>query len=124
MTAPLKDLSRLCVHTLTTRPWGIDECVRQYAARGIRGITVWRNVLENKDLSEVKKLLDDFGMEVVSLARGGFFPAADLTKRAHAIDDNLWAIEQAASIGAPLIVLVCGADGSQPLEKSRAFFYV
>ena len=31
----------------------------------------------------------------------------------------MYAIEQAAAIGAPLIVLVCGADPGQALEKSR-----
>jgi sugar phosphate isomerase/epimerase len=64
-------------------------------------------------------MLDDNGMDVVSLARGGFFPAVEKGKRQAAIDDNLWAIEQAAGIGAPVVVLVCGADGRQPLEKSR-----
>lgn len=119
MISSIKDLSRLCVHTLTTKPWGIEQCIQNYAAAGIRGITVWRNVLENKNLGEVKKLLDESGMEVVSLARGGFFPSVDPSKRNNAIGDNLWAIEQAAAIGAPMIVLVCGADGKQSLEKSR-----
>lgn len=119
MASKLTDFSRLCVHTLTTRPWNIEECVKNYASAGIHGITVWRNVLENQNLSEVKKMLDDHGMTVVSLARGGFFPSVDASKRQVAIDDNLWAIEQAAGIGAPLIVLVCGADGKQSLEKSR-----
>lgn len=120
MTASkLDDFSRLCVHTLTTRPWNIGECIKNYAAAGIHGITVWRNVLENQNLTNVKKMLDDHGMTVVSLARGGFFPSVDASKRQAAIDDNLWAIEQAAGIGAPLIVLVCGADGKQSLEKSR-----
>lgn len=119
MASELTDLSRLCVHTLTTKPWNIEECVKNYAAAGIRGITVWRNVLENKNLTEVKMLLKDHDMTVVSLARGGFFPSADSAKRLAAIEDNLWAIEQAAGIGAPVIVLVCGADGQQSLEKSR-----
>lgn len=119
MASELTGFSRLCVHTLTTKPWNIEECVQNYAAAGIRGITVWRNVLENKNLTEVNKLLKDHGMTVVSLARGGFFPSADATKRLAAIDDNLRAIEQAAGIGAPVIVLVCGADGRQSLEKSR-----
>lgn len=119
MASELTDFSRLCVHTLTTKPWNIEECVQNYAATGIRGITVWRNVLENKNLTEVNKLLKDHDMTVVSLARGGFFPSADSAKRLAAIEDNLWAIEQAAGIGAPVIVLVCGADGRQSLEKSR-----
>jgi sugar phosphate isomerase/epimerase len=58
-------------------------------------------------------------MNVVSIARGGFFPSVEKEKRQAAIDDNLWAIEQAAGVGAPVIVLVCGADGRQSLEKSR-----
>ncbi len=119
MMADIKDLSKLCVHTLTTKPWNIEECVKNYAAAGIKGITIWRNVLENRNLNGVKKLLDEFDMEVVSLARGGFFPSVDPLKRQTAIDDNLFAIEQAAGVGAPSIVLVCGADGGQSLEKSR-----
>jgi sugar phosphate isomerase/epimerase len=93
--------------------------VKNYASAGIKGISVWRNVLENKNLKEVKRLLDEFEMEVVSLVRGGFFPCVDRRKRQIAIEDNLLAIEQAAAIGAPMIVLVCGADGGQSLEKSR-----
>lgn len=119
MISEIKDLSKLCVHTLTTKPWNIGECVKNYAAAGIKGITIWRNVLENKNLAEVKKLLDEFDMEVVSLARGGFFPSVNQKTRQAAIDDNLFAIEQAAGVGAPSIVLVCGADGGQSLEKSR-----
>jgi len=119
MASELKDFSRLCVHTLTNKPWSIKECVKNYADAGIRGITIWRNVLEDKNLIAVKNLLDDYGMEVVSLARGGFFPSVDSSKREKAIEDNLFAIEQAASVGAPSIVLVCGADGGQSLEKSR-----
>lgn len=119
MIHKIEDLSKLCVHTLTNRPWNLEECVKNYAAAGIHGITIWRNVLENQNLQEARKLLDDHRMKVVSLARGGFFPSVDQRKRETAIEDNLWAIEQAAAVGAPSIVLVCGADGGQSLEKSR-----
>jgi sugar phosphate isomerase/epimerase len=119
MASQIKDLSKLCVHTLTTKPWGIEECVKNYSKAGIHGITIWRNVLENRNLTAIKSLLDDHGMTVVSLCRGGFFPSIDASKRKLAIDDNLLAIEQAAAVGAPLIVLVCGADGHQSLAKSR-----
>jgi sugar phosphate isomerase/epimerase len=36
-----------------------------------------------------------------------------------AIDDNRKAIDEASELGAPLIVLVCGADPAQSLEDSR-----
>lgn len=119
MASEIKDFSKLCVHTLTTKPWGIEECVRNYSAAGIYGITIWRNVLEKKNLPEVRKLLVDNNMKVVSLCRGGFFPSVDAAKRKSAIYDNKLALEQAEAVGAPLIVLVCGADGRQSLEKSR-----
>jgi sugar phosphate isomerase/epimerase len=119
MATELTDYSKLCVHTLTTKPWNLRQCVENYSAAGIHGITIWRNVLEGQNLKEAKTMLDDFGMNVVSVARGGFFPSIEREKRQHAIDDNLLAIEQAAAVGAPVIVLVCGADGRQPLEKSR-----
>ncbi len=119
MASKVKDFSKLCVHTLTTKPWDIETCVKNYSEAGIHGITIWRNVLENKNLTQVRSLLDDHGMDVVSLCRGGFFPSVDKARREEAIDENLHAIEQAAAVGAPLIVLVCGADGRQSLEKSR-----
>jgi sugar phosphate isomerase/epimerase len=119
MVQELKDFSKLCVHTLTNKPWNLRQCIENYSAAGISGITIWRNVLEGKNLNGAKTLLDDYGMNVVSLARGGFFPAVEKEKRQAAIIDNLWAIEQASGVGAPVIVLVCGADGRQSLEKSR-----
>jgi sugar phosphate isomerase/epimerase len=119
MATELTDFSKLCVHTLTTKPWNLRQCVENYSSAGIHGITIWRNVLEGQNLKEAKTMLDDFGMKVVSVARGGFFPSVEKEKRQAAIDDNLFCIEQASAVGAPLIVLVCGADRRQPLEKSR-----
>jgi sugar phosphate isomerase/epimerase len=119
MAKELSDFSKLCVHTLTTKPWNLRQCAENFSAAGIYGITGWRNVLEGQNLNEAKTLLNDFGMNVVSVARGGFFPSVEKEKRQAAIDDNLRAIEQAAGISAPVLVLVCGADSRQPLEKSR-----
>ncbi len=119
MATKLTDFSKLCVHTLTNKPWNLRQCAENYSAVGIYGITIWRNVLEGRNLNECKQILDDNSMTVTGVARGGFFPSADAEKRQIAIDDNLLAIEQAAAVGAPVLVLVCGADGRQSLEKSR-----
>ncbi|MEN8116461.1 MAG: sugar phosphate isomerase/epimerase family protein [Bacteroidota bacterium] len=119
MATKLNDFSKLCVHTLTNKPWNLRQCVENYHAAGIQGITIWRNILEGQNLKECKQILDDHNMDVVSVARGGFFPSVEAQKRQEAIDDNLIAIEQSESVGAPVLVLVCGADGRQSLEKSR-----
>lgn len=116
---PLTDFSRLCLHTITTRPWSIEEATGRYAAAGVSGITVWRQWLEGRDAAKVGRDLRAAGLEVVSLCRGGFFPAADAAGRRAAVDDNLRAIDEAAALGAPLVVLVCGAVPGQPLAESR-----
>ncbi|HET6995867.1 MAG TPA: sugar phosphate isomerase/epimerase family protein [Chitinophagaceae bacterium] len=115
----LTDLSQLCIHTITTKPWNIEEAAKNYSAEGVKGITVWRDALTNRDIRSTGQLLRDHGLNIVSLCRGGFFPNKEKEKRKAAIDDNRKAIEEAAELDAPLIVLVCGADPSQSLEDSR-----
>ena len=115
----LTNYSKLCVHTQTNKPWTIEECIIQYAAAGISAISIWRHLLEGKDLSEIKELLIKNEMEVVALVRGGFFPSVDDKQRALALEDNRLAMEQAAALGAPQVVLVCGADPNQSLKVSR-----
>ena len=116
---PLADFSKLCVHTQTNKPWTIEQCINHYAAAGIRAISIWRHLLEGKDLSNIKKLLIKSQIEVVSLVRGGFFPAVDEEQRVLALEDNRLAIEQAAALGGPQVVLVCGTDPNQSLKVSR-----
>ena len=115
----LTDFRRLCVHTITTKPWSIEEACDRYAASGVPGITVWRQWLEGRDVVAVGQRLRSAGLRVVSVARGGFFPAADAAGLQAAIDDNRRAIDQAAGLEAPLLVLVCGAEPSQSLRRSR-----
>ncbi|SHF40696.1 Sugar phosphate isomerase/epimerase [Mariniphaga anaerophila] len=119
MATALTDLSKLCVHTLTTKPWNLNQCIKHYSEAGIHGITIWRNVLEGQDPSSIRTMLNDQGMNVVSVARAGFFPSVKKEKRQAAIDDNLQAISDAFLVQAQMLVLVCGADPGQSLEKSR-----
>ena len=117
---PPADLSRLCVHTITTRPWSLDEAIAHYARAGVAGITVWRDALHGHSAARAGRRIRDAGLAPVALCRGGFFAAAAAQRRAAAIDENRRAIEQAGALGAPLLVLVCGADPAQPLADSRA----
>ena len=116
---PLTDLSRLCIHTITTKPWSIEEAAKNYSANGVKGITVWRDALTGRDIKQTGDMLRQQGLSVVSLCRGGFFPSKEPSGRQAAIDDNRRAIKEAFDLGTRLIVLVCGADPSQSLEDSR-----
>jgi len=117
--APLTDPSRLCVHTITTKPWSIEEAARRFSKAGIGGITVWRDALAGRDIGATGRRLRELNLRVVSLCRGGFFPHAEAAGRQLALDDNRRAVDEAAALGAPHVVLVCGAAPGQPLAESR-----
>jgi sugar phosphate isomerase/epimerase len=112
-------LDRLCIHTITTKPWAIETSAQEFAAVGVKGITVWRDTLANRDIAKTGKMIRDHGLAIVSLCRGGFFPGKTAAERLSALDDNRLAIAEAHALGAPLIVLVCGAVPGQPLIESR-----
>lgn len=115
----LTDLSRLCIHTITTKPWDIETAARRFSEAGIGGITVWRDALEGRDIKRTGDMLRESNLKIVSLCRGGFFPHLESSGREAAIDENRRAIDEAASLGAPLVVLVCGAVAGQSLNDSR-----
>ncbi len=115
----ITDYSRLCVHTITTKPWSLEEAAKNYAAAGVQGVTVWRQWLEGRDIKASGDMLRDHGLRVVSLCRGGFFPSSSASGRKEAVEENLRAIDEAEALGAPLVVLVCGAVPDQSLETNR-----
>jgi len=112
-------MNRLCIHSVTTKPWSTEDCIVKYAKAGVGGLTLWRYNLEGRDPAKVGNQAREAGLDIVSLCRGGFFPGATAVERQKAIDDNRLCIEQAHALGAPLIVLVCGAVPGQSLVESR-----
>lgn len=116
----MDNLNQLCIHTITTKPWAIETAVQKYAEAGVKGISVWRDTLENRNIQRTGEFIRSHGLEVVSLVRGGFFAHTSALKRDASLSDNLKAIDEAAALGAPMVVLVCGADPGQTLETSRA----
>ncbi len=103
----------LAVHTFTTKPWSLDECIEGYAKRGIGGISIWRETLEGEDLCSVSKHLDDAGLTGISLVRGGFFTGKTKAERDAALEENRQALREAAMLELPSLVLVCGATVGQ-----------
>jgi len=119
MAKAITDFSKLCVHSITTKPWPIEKSAREFSDAGITGITVWRDALTGRNITATGKMLKDLNLEVVSLCRGGFFPSVNIADRQKAVEDNLKAIDEAFELGAPMVVLVCGATPGQPLSESR-----
>jgi sugar phosphate isomerase/epimerase len=113
------DLAHLAIHTMTNRLWSLAQCVDAYAAAGIGGISVWRNVIEPIGIVEAAKIVRGSKLKVPALVRGGFFAAFDSARRQAAIDENKTCIDEAAAIGAEMVVLVVGAVVGMPLAEAR-----
>ena len=115
----MKDLSHLCIHTITLKPWSLEKQLEAFANKGVGGISVWEGAIAELGAVKAGELLQQYPVEVVSYVRGGFFPHHQTQKRKEAIDHNLRLLDEAAAIGAPLLVLVCGSDPVLGLETSR-----
>lgn len=109
----------LSIHTITNKPWSLEQCITAYSKSGAGGITLWRYNFEGLSPATAGKMIRDSGLVCTGLARAGFFPALTAEGRQAAIDDTRTAIDEAAACDAPVLVLVCGAVPGQSLETSR-----
>lgn len=115
----MKDYLRFAIHSYTNKPWPLATMVERYAAAGVSGISVWKETIEGIKPKEAARLIGASGLKVVSMVRGGFFPAPSQEERKQKIEDNIRLIHDSAELGAPLIVLVCGADPRVGLAQAR-----
>ncbi len=117
----MSDLSKLCIHSITTKPWGVEEAARKYAAAGVAAMSVWQDAVASSGMSHqaAGNRIRGEGVDVACYVRGGFFTALEGIARQKAIDENKRIVDEAAAIGAPLVVLVCGATPGQSLFESR-----
>ncbi|UZR98743.1 sugar phosphate isomerase/epimerase family protein [Chondrinema litorale] len=112
-------MENLCIHTITTKPWNLEEAVVKFSEAGVKGISVWEDSTLKLGAEKSGRLIREHGLEIVSYVRGGFFPSINVAKREQAIKKNKKMMEDAAALGAPSLVLVCGAEPMQSLENSR-----
>lgn len=120
MSAPLTDLSRLSLNQATTQRWSLREAVEGCARAGIPALGVWRDKLAEAGLAPAARLLRDAGLRVSSVCRGGMFPAASAAERRARIEDNRRAVDEAAALGADVLVLVCGPAPDKDIAAARA----
>ncbi|MBV9880128.1 MAG: sugar phosphate isomerase/epimerase [Gemmatirosa sp.] len=118
-TRPFDDVSRLSFNQITADGSSLREVVEGCARHGIPYVSVWRHKLAETGVDAAARLLRDAGVRVSSLCRGGMFPASTQAEREARIDDNLRAIDDAAALGAEVLVLVCGAAPDRDIAAAR-----
>jgi len=112
-------LSRLSLNQITTQRWSLREAVEGCARAGIPSIGVWRDKLAEAGLDQAVRLVRDAGLHVSSVCRGGMFPAASAAERQVRIDDNRRAVDEAAALGADVLLLVCGPAPDKDIGAAR-----
>jgi len=82
-------------------------------------VAVWRHKLADVGVKTAACLLRDAGLRVSSVCRGGMFPAATADERSARIEENRRAVDEAAALGAEVLVLVCGAAPDKDIAAAR-----
>ncbi|KMJ47850.1 sugar phosphate isomerase/epimerase family protein [Rhodococcoides fascians] len=106
----------LSLNTKTTNTWTLKQAVDGAARAGLGAIGPWRDRIQEAGVSESAKLISDAGLRVSSLCRGGFLTAVD----DDGLDDNRRALDEAAELGAPELVMVMGGIPDRDLAGARA----
>ncbi|MGW0158280.1 sugar phosphate isomerase/epimerase family protein [Mycobacterium sp. NPDC003323] len=112
------DYHRLSLNTMTTKSWTLREAVEETAAAGLPAVGLWRDRVAEAGVDDAAKMVRDNGLRVSSLCRGGFLTGAQ--DGPAALDDNRRAIDEAATLGAPELVMVAGGIPDRDLPAARA----
>ncbi len=110
----------LSLNQITTERLSLMEAIDACVRHSIAAIGVWRYKLAEAGIAQANARIREAGLRVSSLCRGGMFPAASAAERQARIDDNLRAIDDAAALGAEVLVLVCGPAPDRDLDGARA----
>ena len=109
--------ARLSLNTMTTKAWNLRRAVEATAAAGLPAIGLWRDRVAEAGVDEAAKLVRDNGLRVSSLCRGGFLTGVEGGDTA--LDDNRRAIDEAATLGAPELIMVAGGIPDRDLPGAR-----
>lgn len=112
---------RLSLNQATIKYADLDDALRVTAEAGYESIGLWREPVAEVGLAAAVSRTEASGLRVSSLCRGGFFTITEGAERRAAIDDNRRALDEAAALGAPALVLVAGGlpGGSTDLIGAR-----
>ncbi len=99
---------------MTADQLSLAEAAALCAEAGIRWFGPWRHKVAEVGVAEARRILDGHGLRVSSLCRGGFFLAANEA------EDNRRAVEEAATLGTDVLVLVCGPPEGADVDGARA----
>lgn len=114
-------MNRYSLNQATTKYWPLEDVVAASAKAELDWIGLWREPIQEYGVERAAKLVADAGLRVSSLCRSGFFTATDAAERQAKIEDNRRAIDEAATVGTDVLILVSGGlpPGSRDIDGAR-----
>lgn len=113
-------MNRLSLNQITTKRWSLPEAVRGCADAGVQWIGLWRDKVAEVGVDEAARLMREHQVRPSSLCRGGFFTGMGPDgPTPRGIADTTQAIDEAARLGANVLVLVVGGVADRDLALSR-----
>ncbi|HYT84583.1 MAG TPA: sugar phosphate isomerase/epimerase family protein [Gemmatimonadales bacterium] len=112
-------VARLSLNQITVERASVADAVDACARHGVPYIALWRHKLAETGVDRTARLVRDAGLRVSSVCRGGMFPAATRAERAARIEDNRRAVDAAATLGAEVLILVCGPAPDRDIAAAR-----
>lgn len=100
--------NRLSINQWSMRTTPCEQFIGAVAAAGIESVGLWRQNVAEIGTQRAARLVQDAGLRVSSLCRGGFLTAATPAGRRAALDDNRRAIDEAHQLGTGVLVMVVG----------------
>jgi sugar phosphate isomerase/epimerase len=114
-----RSVARLAMNQATVPRWSAAELIEGCARAGYGGVGLWRDRLGEEGGAALARRAERCGLAITSLCRGGWFLAAEEGERRARHEDNRRAVEEAAELGAAMLVLVCGPAPDRDLEAGR-----
>ncbi|MGH3267275.1 MAG: sugar phosphate isomerase/epimerase family protein [Trebonia sp.] len=111
---------RLSLNTATVKHLSLRDSVELCQRHEIGGIGLWREQIQEIGVDVAAAIVRDSGLRVSSVCRAGFFTVGP-SDWARMLEDNRAAIDEAAAVGADVLVLVSGglSAGSRSLPHAR-----
>lgn len=113
------ELSKLSLNQITVDQCHLGDVIESCLDHDISWIGPWRHKIADTGLKKSAQMIQDAGLKVSSLCRGGMFPAATASERQSRLDENRRAIDEAATLGTDVLVLVCGPAPDRDIDKAR-----
>jgi sugar phosphate isomerase/epimerase len=109
-------VKRFSLNQATTKHWPLPDLVAGCVDAGVTGVGLWREDIQAYGVGKSAALVRDAGLTVTSLCRSGFFQQPGWQ------EENRRAIDEAATVGAPALVLVSGGlpPGGRDIDAARA----